>query len=483
MARVKYGRDALCASIGPPGGGPSHGEGMRGKRKERKTDMKRLFFMIMAAGWAVGALGAADYAVVVPEALKTDAGWMAVAETLQKKHDGSMIFYDGAVTSAVERLKSTMPHYACFVQAPLAATREFVAAVHAVTRALDDDPYTDCLWGILTGYDASNALRIARQEEPLTVRKAVAGTELEMKCLEEGRWYCELNKNKSVVKEKGGEAKEVAVPDDTTALIVRDINEYRPDLIVTSGHATERDWQIGYRYRNGQFRSEAGKLFGLDVSGKRHAVESANPKVYLPVGNCLMGHIDGLDSMALAWMNSAGVDQMVGYTVSTWYGYSGWGLLDYFVELPGRFTLSEAFFANMQALLYRLEKAEPGSQDRRGLEFDRDVIAFYGDPAWEARLAKGPVPFDQELQASDGTYTFEIKPLLGEKSFDPVNRNGSQRGGRPFFALLPRRVKDVKVVEGADLEPLITDNFILVPRPASCDTTRVYRVAFTAATL
>ncbi len=72
-----------------------------------------------------------------------------------------------------------------------------------------------------------------------------------------------------------------------------------------------------------------------------------------------MGHIDGPDAMALAFMNSAGVRQMMGYTVPTWYGYGGWGCLDYFVEQPGRYTFVEAFFANQHALIDRLETNFP----------------------------------------------------------------------------------------------------------------------------
>ena len=75
---------------------------------------------------------------------------------------------------------------------------------------------------------------------------------------------------------------------------------------VTSGHATERDWQIGYRYRNGSFRSKAGQLYGLDTQGRKFPINSPNPKVYLPIGNCLMGNINGKDAMALAWMQSLG---------------------------------------------------------------------------------------------------------------------------------------------------------------------------------
>ena len=126
-------------------------------------------------------------------------------------------------------------------------------------------------------------------------------------------------------------------------------------MFVTSGHATERDWMIGFKYRNGFFKHDRGLLYGLDTRGAKWPVASPNPKVYLAVGNCLMGHIDRPDCMALAWMNSAGVWARWPVTpcppgTVTWAG----GLLDYFVEQPGRHTLAEAFLANQHALINRL---------------------------------------------------------------------------------------------------------------------------------
>jgi hypothetical protein len=212
--------------------------------------------------------------------------------------------------------------------------------------------------------------------------------------------------------------------------------------------------------------------------------------------------------MATAWLNSGGVCQMLGYIEPTWYGYMGWGVLDYFVEQPGRYTFTEAFFANHHALVHRLATFFPElasaetdvnsrtataaklsaktsaagltPNDARGLVFDRDAVAFYGDPAWPARLADGPKAFEQSLRFEGDNYVFEVKPQRGPDSFKPVNRNGSQRGGRPFLAYLPHRVSDVKVVEGADLEPLVTDDFILVPNPGECDPAKEYRIVFTA---
>jgi len=420
---------------------------------------------------------AANYAVAVSKATRAEPGWKEVVETLANKHQGEIIVYEGRPDEALAKLKALFPQYTCFVATPDEAGKEFVERVHRMTRRLDDDPYTDTSWGIVTGYTPEAALRIAKQSEPLIVRNVAAGTEVALELCETGRYYNELKPGRVVVKEAGEKPKAEDCPVDTTKALVDALAD--ADLFVTSGHATEHDWQIGFGYRNGQFRCKDGTLYGLDTKGDKHVIKSAKPKVYLAVGNCLMGHVDGKDCMALAWMNSAGVDQMVGYTDLTWFGYGGWGLLDYFVEQPGRFTLAEAFLANQHALVNRLESGNAGG-DARGLEYDRDIVAFYGDPAWEARMADGPKAWDQTLKTEDGVYTLEITPRLGESTFRPINTNGSQRGGRPIIEFLPGRVHDVEIVEGADLKPVITDDFVLIPNPRECKPGQTFRVVFRA---
>lgn len=451
----------------------------------------------------------ADYVVVVSKATQSDSEWSKVVEELVAKHQAEVVTYDKHVSESLPALRETFPRYACFVATSEEASLQMVADVHRLTRKLDDDPYADVFWGILTGYDAANALAIAQEREPLVIRRVASGTELAMDRVPEGVWYFELEQNRMVRKEPGGEAKQIQGPNDTTQALAATLTEYKADLFVTSGHATERNWQIGFRYRNGEFQSKAGELFGVDTMGTRIPILSANPKVYLPIGNCLMGHIDGPDAMALAFMNSAGVRQMMGYTVPTWYGYAGWGCLDYFVEQPGRYTFVEAFFANQHALIDRLETnfpeiarldTRPGSMrpgkftlseaarnaglsehDGVGLLHDRDVLALYGDPAWSAKLAPGKLSYEQTLtEVAQGVFAVEIKPLSGEKSFEPVNLNGSQRGWRPFVQFLPNRVKDIEIISGAEHSPVITDNFVLIPNPRSCDPNKTYRVEFKA---
>ena len=467
--------------------------------------------LIGSLAWAMlGAVTqAADYVVVVSRATQSDPEWSKVVEELVGKHQAEVVLYDKHVSESLPALRRIFPRYACFVMTSKEASRQIVADVHRLTRKLDDDPYADVTWGILTGYDAANALVIAREREPLVIKRVASGTELAMDRITEGVWYCELEQNRMVRKTPGGEAKQLHGPSDTTEVLAATLNEYKADLFVTSGHATERDWQIGFRYRNGTFQSKAGELFGVDTKGQKTPILSDNPKVYLPIGNCLMGHIDGPDAMALAFMKSAGVRQMIGYTVLTWYGYAGWGCLDYFVEQPGRYTFAEAFFANQQALIERLETnfpdiarldTPPGAavrvkfdlsdaakkagltiQDGIGLLHDRDVLALYGDPAWIAKMAPGKLSYDQALtEVSPGVFAVEIKPLLGERSFEPVNKNGAQRGWRPIMQMLPKRVKNVEITRGQELSPVITDDFVLIPNPRVCEPGKTYRVEFKA---
>jgi len=451
-----------------------------------------------------------SYAVVVKESTAKDAEWKQVVDALKQKHNATVMTYSDSVDESLDSLSSLFPRYACFVAKPEDAGRLFVAQVHQLTRQLDDDPYSDTLWGILTGYDAANALVIATTDQPLVVKKVASGTEFAADMVTEGQWYDELVKNKHVRKTSGENAKQLKGPDDTTKPIVDLLNEYRADAMITSGHATERDWQIGFRFKSGYFRCADGTLFGLDTNKEKYPINSPNPKVYLAIGNCRMGHVVDQDAMALAWMNSAGVRQMIGYTVDTWYGYGGWGCLDYFIEQPGRYTFAEAFHANHHALIHRLVTYFPKEVSRAqfplagqprirpfevpangvalglrpfdavGLLYDRDVVAFYGDPKWSAKMASMPKYFDQKLETRDQVYTLTITPNQGSGSFEPVNTNGSQRGWRPFVQFLPHRIKDVKIVKGEELNPIIADDFVLVPNPRTANPQSEVQVVFEA---
>jgi len=465
---------------------------------------------LLLASAATGS-AAANYAIVVSTRTAADPAWSAVVSALAERRQATVLKWEKSPEEVLPALAAQHPQFTCFPATSAETTKAFVNSIHRMSRKLDSDPWTDTRWGILTGLTADDAMKCVAEKDPLTIRRVGSGTELAMDRIVEGTWYCELRQGHMVSKKPGSEASEGKAPDDTTAALVSLMNEGKPDLWVTSGHATERDWMIGFRYQNGFWKSKGGRLYGEDTGGRTFDVQSPNPKVYLPIGNCLMGHIDGPDAMALAYMHSAGVRQMIGYVEPTWYGYMGWGMLDYFVEQPGRYTLSEAFTANNIALVHRLQMACPealavtaygsmgqtktplklsaagkeaglAAMDVNGLLFDRDMVAFYGDPAWDARMAEGKCNYHQTLTGSDGTWTLTITPQAGADSWKAVNRNGSQRGGRPIVAFLPQRINPatVKITEGKEHQPVIADDFVLVPLPAEGAAAQPVRVVFTA---
>ena len=474
--------------------------------------MKIIWPVLLLAATLAHAAPVSSYTIVASAATTADPAWQKVIAALEKKYPvAKKLAWDKDVVSVLPDLAKQHPQYVCFVCPHDEVSLEFVRKVHRLTRKFDDDPYTDCRWGILTGYDAANALAIASETEPLVIHHVLAATDIALDRCESARTFDELKAGKRTGKSADGKTTEETGPADSSFAIATALEDPQTGLFITSGHASERNWQLGYTYPNGHWQSGEGIMTAVDLTGKKHEVKSPHAKVYLPVGNCLMGHIDGPDAMALAWMNSAGVRQMAGYTLPTWYGYQGWGMLDYFVEQPGRFTLTDAFFANQAALVYRLQTCFPDvanedsdspmgkivkpipvgaaakaagltANDANGLLFDRDVVAFYGDPAWSARMAPGLLNWDQSWHQDADGGSLEITPKAGAKTYRPVNTNGSQRGGRPIVQFFDHRIDPatVKITAGADMKPLITDDFILIPLPAGDAEPVKFKVSFTA---
>ncbi len=268
------------------------------------------------------------YVVVVSEEIVRDPAWALVVETLRKKYDGAAIVHPaGQVQECIDALKRLRPRYAAFVARPEEAGRAFVVTVHRMTRQLDDDPYTDLRWGIVTGYDASDALRVAKRSEPLIVRSIAAS--MDPKILEDydhGFASDETDINVFWIKGRNGKTQKIDAKTGPAKPYAEAFNARPPDLFQTSGHATEKDWQICYNIPGGSFRCEDGQLFSKGTDGERYDINSPHPKIYMPMGNCLIGNIPDRDCMATAWMHSGGVLQMFGYTAVTFHGYMGWGI-------------------------------------------------------------------------------------------------------------------------------------------------------------
>ena len=435
-----------------------------------------------------------SYVVVTGEQTYAQPEWRTVVDTLRRKHDASLILYRGDVTEAREALSEFMPRYTCFVTPANLADRGFLVAVQRMTRKLDSDPYTDTQWAILTGYTPEDALRIAEYREPLRVKKIFSGTvSIGLDHFKEGYQFSEAKAGDCKRKLADGTVVDQLCPADSTELITAAFQD-GVDAIYTSGHGTEQGWQIGYSYPDGAIRGAAGEVYGLDSKGRRIDFKTANPKIYLPAGNCLIGHIPKRDCFATAMMHSAGVNQMFGYTVVTFYGYMGWGICSYFEKMGGEHTLSDSFYANQQALLYEIGKKSPALQtvefkqydydpirklaeqyapqqvdDATGLLWDRDAVAFYGDPAWTAVVDMAEKEWAGSITRIAGSNRYELNITFNQSGSFP---------DRPLFFFLPQRLENIKLIDGGTYAPVLTDNFVLVPLTGAFKSGKSVRIVF-----
>ena len=104
-----------------------------------------------------------------------------------QKHHAALIVYDGVdVADARTELAALMPLYTAFVSKPEESGRAYIASVHRLVRALNDDPYEDTIWGVITGPDATSAKRTAFASGSLTVDSVLATTGLGLEGYEAG---------------------------------------------------------------------------------------------------------------------------------------------------------------------------------------------------------------------------------------------------------------------------------------------------------
>lgn len=179
-----------------------------------------------------------------------------------------------------------------------------------------------------------------------------------------------------------------------------------------------------------------------------------NPKVVVGAGSCYVGDALGIpDSLAMTWLGAGGATQLVGYAVATWFGAAGWGSLWAWLGSRGSLSLTEACYLNAQRVAARLVDIHPllaevslGDaalaclsrkdhdhaehpeltlfnevtagldpvirREALGLLFDRDSLAFFGDPAWEARLScKGTTTAASWTRTGQHQWTVDVRMI------------------------------------------------------------------------
>ncbi len=403
------------------------------------------------------------YAIVAKKETLNDAEWKKAVVALEKKYTPFTKTF--AFTNTLEETRTSLSAYAPTHVAYVAKPEELVlnelthnpfkdlevagsrgsGLFTRLLLQLDNDPYPDALSGIITGATAADALRLA-EAKPFTINHALLktlGEEENQAAFPNVTYFSDgRSENRKVVKkEKRGKVIEKKLIDVAGPDVLKTLNTGPIDAVVVSCHASYRDWDMGWRGREelryddlwevGKDATIVATASDKTISGTVH---SPRPKIYWGAGNCEGARIvqgkNGIESMALAWMHSAGVVQHIGYTLDTWHGFVGWNLRHALLssEKP---TLSEAYTQTLTATIHEAIRLAQHREKHNlpfitqnwqrftenhelGKYYDVAAATFYGDPALDIRVGKeNTVPlFEKSLTVrAEGSATNYICSL------------------------------------------------------------------------
>ena len=432
-----------------------------------------------------------SYAIVASKAVMDDPAWKAATvDVLTAKHPGAQVLVWEANPNEVKaELAKTQPSFTAFAIKPTQAGVSMTITLSNLCRALDNDPYVDTFWGVITGYDAEAAQALS-EAGPISIERALDCAGCDLTAFDKAWRYTEDHRGTMNFWERGVTDKVQDIPCDTdnTQGVLERLQKDNIQFMTTSGHATQRDWQMGYSGPNMAMVHKDGRLISIDTKKQPHPAGSTEPKVYFGTGNCLIGDVDKPDCMVLSWLKDGGARQFMGYTITTWFGAQGWGTQGLFVDTAGLTTANEAFHFTNTGIVEKIRsygipdmmdfrfteiksagnfpvtpglqrwavdfaksgksapEVQKALQERVGHLHDRDVVCFYGDPALDARIANGRWTVEQPkmdgealvltLHAKEGVRDGTVWVRLpGSWAYAPAVLKASEALGQPDLTL------------------------------------------------
>lgn len=438
-----------------------------------------------------------NYAVAISSEAYSQPDWKNVADSLVRKHEKSgtarLFTWSSSVNDIKDELSGFKPDYIGYIARPVSeCNAAFIVAVSRLSRQLDSDPYGDAVWGIITGYEATDALRAI--SESLTVKTVLAASAnlsyeppirrfyqaLGMTCDSytktdylfpdsEGKVYSENNRPeneqdriKLVSKWLNTESMNLEIPGKGS--ITGPV-----DCIITGGHGNVNLWQCHYpdAGTEGYMRSSGGKLFGSPYSGGSIAITAPTPKIYWCASNCLMGNPNSKDNVVYAAFGTGHAVQMFGFVNNASSGdeFMAWGVYDRVTKSAGTYTLSQGFFLSNNNALFEINNPS-GQINTRLVEQFMDSTVFYGDPAGDvkfydpgdsAKAFKSDITFEQD-NSGNASFTYTFTMVAHDLEFGV----GYCYQFRPA-SLLPVRIdpSSVEITKNEGHKALITDNLLI----------------------
>lgn len=417
------------------------------------------------------------YAIVVSASTLADPDWGEVVDSLIARHSAQIFSYSSSIWETQADVSVYQPDYIGFV-APIPEPNPSFVKNHfwPYLRQLDSDPYPDAVGGIITGCDASDALRIVTGPSHLTIKTMLGGTSscnvnyypqgIGTNEATYGQYYVKYPDSVKAVTYNDG-------PQDRTEWLVNMLNGDSlifgdsVDIFVTSGHGSSNSWMMHYGSPNyeGYFRSNGfGHLFGDPYSGPDIDIISPNAKIYFGLGNCNIGQINNTGCMAPAWIHNGGAYLYTGYVIGEGATSYQHGSTKAYFCLQDHYSWPTAFMLGNCCFVFDLANNTPGVSGP-----DLNGSGLYGDPAIDARIPEGPeyvcdtLLYTKELIVKEGverdTITFRIT----------LNKEGkpgytSKWGFRSPICLFPFRIDpdSVEVLDTNADTSVIMDNFVLM---------------------
>ena len=446
------------------------------------------------AAWAIGTSVVSgdgpvtpnrEYVVVASRRCLATDGWSQVARALAAKHACELLTFETSPDELHAELADRRPRLVGVVAMPDEAGRARVGEIHRLLRRLDDDPYLDARWGLVTGASWADAMEIVRATRPLEIGRMLANTPVPLEVVPDAAYFDEGVAGRRVVRVDGGRSWPILGDPHTADDFARTFDRLQPDLLVTSGRTNEERWMIGHTFDGGRvIAAEDGGLRARTPEGVEVPIHADGPMAMLGAGSCLLGFIPNADVLPLRFVRHAGARQIIGYCSTTWHGAGGWDLYARFLDEPGRYDLATNAWLAQQDLVRRFDAAFPGLpevstagfderavpefrqavseatgmprtddrfDDLSGLLWDRDALVVIGDPAWSVRLPEGDLPWYAEVHR-DGDR------LL----IDAHVRRDLADAPTPAIVLADRIVPG-RVVESAGLDPVVLDDLVFLP--------------------
>lgn len=359
-----------------------------------------------------------EYAVLISADSASMPDWKSVAQALLDKYPGATlcVLPNLSEQACTEALRKARPRYAAAVLRPQEVTRAVTNALHRAARNVDNDPYGDCIWGIVTGYEAEDALRIAQGRGTIVLNRLLTVAQPDHERFEQS--YCMSEKQGCPITERNGNATttilDASTPEGKEALQdgLQDRFAYRlatqnPQLLITATPSTpfnlemplckglifpseNRFYSVGCQHliafssaRQPAMEGKTGALQSLTEAMHFPAIEpDAHERVWLALGTGAMGDARGSrQSMVITAVSGYGCHQFVGFTIPSWYGEMAANLLHFFLDHTDDTTLAQAVFLANQLLIARTISLNPRLMQVHlngqtiDAEFQRDMLA------------------------------------------------------------------------------------------------------------